>query len=145
MRLEVEPKCDFWLLGPQGRGGPVAAAPGEKLRGLGGGTPPNVSTTRKKILKLPQRDPNPWWPLIINIYIYIYILAIFHFRFLINFDIFLVVGPLGGVPPPKPPCFFPGAAAPGPPRPSHSIYERFSNSKTVLFGRVLALKLVLID
>ena len=62
-----------------------------------------------------------------------------------HFNIFLVVEPLGGVPPPKPLCFFLGAAAPGPPRPSHSNYERFSNSKTVLFGRVLALKLVSID
>ena len=73
------------------------------------------------------------------------ILVIFCFPFSINFDIFLVVGTLGGVPPPKPPCFFPGAAAPGPPRPSHSIYERFSNSTTVLFERVHALKLVSID
>ena len=114
------------------------------------------------VLQLPKRDPNPQVagkgrpltlvirePLKGSLFIYTYIynininvLAIVHFRILINFNIFLVVGPLGGVPPPKPPCFFPGAAAPGPPRPSHSIYERFSNSKTVLFGRVVTLKLV---
>ena len=54
----------------------------------------------------------------IYIYIYIdinvYILAISYFRILMNFNIFLVVGTLGGVPPPKPPCFFPEAAAPRP-------------------------------
>ena len=37
------------------------------------------------------------------------ILAIFDFRFLINSNIFLVVEPLGGVPPPKPLCS-PGVA-----------------------------------
>ena len=42
------------------------------------------------------------------------ILIVFYFRFLINCNLFLVVGPLGGVPPPKPACFFPGLPPPDP-------------------------------
>ena len=69
----------------------------------------------------------------------------FIFDVLIYFDIFLdgTIGELGA--PPPPPAFFAGASSPGSPRLSHSNHERCSNSKTVLFGRVVALKLVSVD
>ena len=47
--------------------------------------------------------------------------------------------------PPTPPAFFARASTPGFPRPSHSNHERCSNSKTVLFARVVPLKVVSID
>ena len=53
------------------------------------------------------------------------ILVICYFRFLIDFNIFLDFGPLGGVPPPIPPCFFLGAAAPRLPRPSGFVSDIF--------------------